>query len=143
MSGLIINEKEYKTMNVKSKVSNIVKATKLSYKIYKAMEQGEKVETVKTVPMFSIGCGFLDTVEGCYIHNRSHSCYIATDKAFNTLSREIKGTLSNTPESGEMKQRVELWKEVLKPMQGKEYHKAIGFICADYRRIKALKCGVN
>ena len=29
------------------------------------------------------------------------------------------------------------------PMDNKEYHKAIGFICADYRRIKALKCGVN
>ena len=88
---------------------------------------------------------FINTLEGWSMNYhlcRTHTYYL-TKTIFDSLPPTVQDLFKHSPQSGEMKQRVELWKEVLKPMQGKEYHKAIGFICADYRRIKALKSEVN
>lgn len=130
-------------MNVKSKVSNIVKATKLSYKIYKSMQLCGRSE--RPTPELGRGICFINTLEGwnmnCHFHHQP--TYYLTRTIFDSLPAAVQDLFKHSPQSGEMKQRVELWKEALKPMQGKEYHKAIGFICADYRRIKALKCEVN
>ncbi len=130
-------------MNVKSKVSNIVKTTKLSYKIYKSIELCGRSE--RSNPALGRGISFINTLEGwnmnCHLY-RTHTYYL-TRTIFDSLPAAVQDLFKHSPQSGEMKQRVELWKEVLKPMDNKEYHKAIGFICADYRRIKALKYEVN
>ena len=130
-------------MNVKSKVSNIVKATKLSYKIYKSMELCGRSE--RPTPELGRGVCFINTLEGWsmnYHLRRTHTYYL-TRTIFDSLPAAVQDLFKHSPQSGEMKRRVELWKEVLKPMDNKEYHKAIGFICADYRRIKALKSEAN
>lgn len=128
-------------MNVKSKVSNIVKATKLSYKIYKSMELCGRSE--RPTPELGRGTCFINTLEGWNMNCKHASTYNYTKNMFDSLPAAVQDLFKHSAQSGEMKRRVELWKEALKPMQSKEYHKAIGFICADYRRIKALKCEAN
>lgn len=120
-----------------NKITNIINSIKLAQTCYKAMEQGAEVQAVKRMPIrFSVGCGFLDTMEGCFLYNRNRGIYNRIEAIFNSLPEDVRKTFTSSPKNNEFMSRVNVWSVILKPsMDSAEYHKAMGIICNEYREL--------
>ena len=132
-------------VKIKSKLSHLLTAAKLAKKTYQAMERGARVQVNSeyTIPCYTLGCGFLDTIEGCTIWNRARSAAMIAEKAFTDLPAEIKKQLSNVPQSGEFISRAHFWQELLNPvLPDNQYHETMIAIYRWYRHIIELHKGV-
>lgn len=119
-------------------------AINLFGKIRKARKAGIETEVheveVKRIPVISVP-GFYDTVEGCVFANCANNIHETAKNVYKTFTNEKKGQLAFSPKDGEFIDRVNFWKDVLKPvLPPKQYNIAVQSLLHWYIHIKNLGC---
>lgn len=126
---------------MKNFFSDVKTAADIFLDIRKERKQGREVEVrkVKSLPVFCVGPGLLDTVEGIVLWNHSRQVYNKIENAFKALPDEEKKRQSFSPNDGEFIERANFWKtlvsSVLPPEQSR---KAMMSILQWYIHIKQL-----
>lgn len=119
-------------------------AINLFGKMRKARKAGIEMEVqeveVKKIPVISAP-GFYDTVEGCVFANCADNIHETTKNVFKAFTNEEKRQLAFSPEDGEFIDRVNFWKDALKPaLPTRQYNIAMQSLLHWYIHIKNLGC---
>lgn len=81
--------------------------------------------------------GFLNTVEGCVLHNCGKAVFGPTQAVFDAFPYDLQHQLSFTPKPGQLMERVAFWKAALiDTVPAPVYHKAMAAILRWYRIIR-------
>lgn len=124
------------------KLSHFLTAVKLARSSYQALERGAEVQikTGRKIPCYTLGCNFLDTVEGCTIWNLSRGTFDTVKRIFAAQPEEIKQQLVFAPKAGEFISRAHFWQGLLKPeLPAAQYYEVMGAIYQWYRHIKRIR----
>lgn len=124
------------------KLSHFLTAVKLARSSYQALERGAEVQmkTARKIPCYTLGCNFLDTVEGSTIWNLSRGTFDTVKRIFAAQPEEIKHRLCFSPKNGEFISRAHFWQELLKPeLPAAQYYEVMGAIYQWYRHIKRIR----
>lgn len=119
-------------------------AISLFKKMRKARKAGIKTEVyeveAKQIPVISVP-GFYDMIEGCVFANCTNNIHETAKNVYKTFTNEEKRQLAFSPKDGEFINRVNFWKDALKPVLSKsQYYIAIRSILHWYIHIKNLRC---
>lgn len=123
-------------------LSDIKTAASLFGEVRKARKSGAeiRVQQVKQYPFIFDMAGILSTVEGCTLINGDRTIFDIAQKAFNSLPYEVRHRLTFSPKDGEFTERVQFWKNLLKPvMSSKQYHTGMQTIIRWYIHIKHMR----
>lgn len=123
---------------MKSILTDIQIAASLFKEARKARRSGSviQVQQVKEYPVFT-ACGILSTVEGCTLMNGNGEIFCIAQRVFNELPYEERHRLTFSPKNGEFTERVQFWRELLRPvMSEKQCHEAMQTIIRWYIHIK-------
>ena len=121
-------------------INDIKTTVNLFLDIRKSRKDGSEIvlEKKRVFPIIQTG-GFYNTVEGCTLSWYKEICDVA-EAAFDELPDEVKYELQFAPKSGEFKDRVNLWRAILKPvMTDIQYYTAIKAIIDWYIHIIKIR----
>lgn len=125
---------------------NLLADTRTAVEVFKRLRNARKegdcagIKLTKSIPVYELGYGFLDTVEGSVLIHCSPRIYNTARSVFAKLPTEVKHTLTFSPNDGEFVERIKFWKEILRPVMGeKEYHAAIGEITHWFIHVKQIQ----
>lgn len=107
--------------------------------VYKTVGTDEEGNDV-AVPVFTLGLGFYDTVEGCTLSHCDRDTCDAVRMVFSRFTEEEKRKLSFSPKEGEFTDRANFWSDRLKPaLTRKQHHIAMRAILHWYIHIKSMR----
>lgn len=110
----------------------------VKYRIVGQDENGVQV----SIPCVTLGPGFYDTVEGCTLSHCGREIRDIAQKAFYTLSPEVKHSLAFSPKDGEFVKRAQFWKTLLSfVMTSSQRRKAMIRILHWYIHVKQIHAG--
>lgn len=124
------------------KLSHLLEAVKIAKSSYRALERGAEVQmkTERKIPCYTLGCNFMDTVEGCTIWNHAKGTFDIVKRIFAAQPEEIKHRLCFSQKNGEFISRAHVWQELLKPaLPAAQYYEVMGAIYQWYRHIKQTR----
>ncbi len=119
-------------------IKDIFKSIKAGNAIYNSLKQGNsiKITESKTLPTTTL-FSFANTLEGNMLLSSDIENYNTVKACFNTLQNHIQRRLMFTPNEGEFIERINLWKQLLKPeLPEKDYYKVIHKIYKKYIKLK-------
>lgn len=100
---------------MKKLLNDVKTASGIFMDIRKARKEGAevKVRKVRSLPVFSVGLGILDTVEGCTLWNRNKEVFGEIQGAFDALPEEERKKQTSAPKDGEFVERAYFWKTLI------------------------------
>lgn len=124
--------------------SDVIAAIRLVRAARTARKEGAVTTDQKTgqVPCYAPFVSILDTVEGCVLLNCGAPIFSAAQRAFRTLPHPEAHRMAFSPKDGEMAERAQFWKSLLRPyMTPNQLHTAMIAILRWYRHIKQNHTG--
>lgn len=123
---------------MKEKIQHLFQAAHMGVRCYRAMEQGERVQLTRSVPIHALPPSFFDTVEGCILWEMGKEIGGPAWRVFLNLSPQQRESFASLPRAGERAARLRRWGCLLRPVLAPEdYHRAMLALCCHYRRYLA------
>lgn len=110
-------------MSIFQDIRTAVRLTGEVRKARKSGASGVELRTFKIMPITELAPCFLNTPEGCQCWQCGRDTYQTVKGVFDALPYETRRQLECTPAPGEWVERVEFWRQQLKPvLPEKTYH---------------------
>ncbi len=123
-------------------VKNIIAAAGDARKSYSIRKAGGKSAVSLTVPVYSVGLSFLDTLEGGALFEIDQKTAGKISGAFKALPEETRKRYTAPPAPGGYLERLQECSELIRPVLTEtEYHEARRVLLLAYRR--SLRFQIN